>query len=241
MLTRKDREFSWGPSQQRAFDSLKNRLSTAPVLAYPNFELPFILTTDASKVAVAAVLSQVQDGLERPLAYASRQMNTAEESYSASESEMLALVWATKYFRCYLYGRKFLVRKDHSALTYLRKFADQNSRLLRWSLKLSEFQFAVEHRPGSKIGHVDALSRHVGVVKQESSLDREDVLREQAGNALCSRQNPGTYRSKSEFFLDDDGLLYKRSSNGSHQLIVPASLTREVIRIMTPRTLHTQA
>jgi len=122
MLTRKDREFSWGPSQQRAFDSLKNRLSTAPVLAYPNFELPFILTTDASKVAVAAVLSQVQDGLERPLAYASRQMNTAEESYSASESEMLALVWATKYFRCYLYGRKFLVRKDHSALTYLRKF-----------------------------------------------------------------------------------------------------------------------
>jgi len=100
MLTRKDREFSWGPSQQKAFDGLKDRLCTTPVLAYPNFKLPFILTTDASGIAVAAVLSQVQDGLERPLAYASRQLNAAEQAYSASDAEMLALVWATKYFRC---------------------------------------------------------------------------------------------------------------------------------------------
>ena len=129
---------------------------------------------------------------------------------------MLALLWATKYFRCYLYGCKFLLKTEHSALTYLRKFADQNSRLLRWSLKLSEFQSAVEHRPGSKIGHVDALSRHVGVVKQNTSLDREGVIRKQAGDAFCSQQNQDTYRSKSDFFFDDDGLLYKWSSNGSH-------------------------
>jgi len=93
------------------------------VLAYSNFELPFILTTDASKVAVAATLSQVQDGVENPIAYASRQLNKAEQSYAASEIEMLALVWVTKYFRCYLYGKKFPVRTDHSALTYLRNFA----------------------------------------------------------------------------------------------------------------------
>jgi hypothetical protein len=67
-LTWKGREFSWGPSQREPFDSTKDRICTTPVLAYPNFELPFILTTDASKVAVAAVLSQVQDGLERSLA-----------------------------------------------------------------------------------------------------------------------------------------------------------------------------
>jgi phosphopantetheinyl transferase (holo-ACP synthase) len=72
------------------------------VLAQPNFGLPFILTTDASKVAFAAILSQVQDGVERPVAFASRQMNKAERAYSASEAEMLALVWAAKYFRCYL-------------------------------------------------------------------------------------------------------------------------------------------
>jgi hypothetical protein len=100
-----------------------------PVLAYPYFWLPFILTTDASKVAVATILSQVQDGVERPVAYASHQMNKAEQAYSASEAEMLALVWAAKYFRCYLYGRRFLVRTDHAALTYLRNFSENNGRL----------------------------------------------------------------------------------------------------------------
>ena len=62
----------------------------------PNFELPFILTTDASKVAIAAILSQVQDGKERPIAYASRQLNTAEQNYTVSEQEILALVWANQ-------------------------------------------------------------------------------------------------------------------------------------------------
>ena len=146
----KNQEFAGGPSQQEAFDSLKRKLSTTLVLAFPNFSLPFILTTVASKVAVAAVLSQVQIGVERPIAFASRQKNTAEQSYTASESEMLALVWATKFCRCYLFGRKFLARTDHSALTYLRNFSDQNQGLMRWSTKLSELDFIVEQRAGKK-------------------------------------------------------------------------------------------
>ena len=99
-LTRKDRQFNWGPCQQKAFEKLKELLCSEQVLAYLNFELPFILTTDASKVAIAAILSQVQDGIERPIAFASRQMNTAEQAYSASKAEMLALVWITKHFGC---------------------------------------------------------------------------------------------------------------------------------------------
>ena len=71
-LTRKNQEFVWGPSQKEAFENLKTKLCTTPVLAYPNFDLPFILTTDASKVAVAAILTQEQDGIERPIAYASK-------------------------------------------------------------------------------------------------------------------------------------------------------------------------
>jgi hypothetical protein len=73
-LTRKNQEFIWGPCQQETFEDLKNKLCTTPVLVYPNFDIPFILTTDASKVAVAAILSQEQDGIERPIAYASRQI-----------------------------------------------------------------------------------------------------------------------------------------------------------------------
>jgi hypothetical protein len=117
MLTRMDREFSWGPSKQGTSNSMNDRLCTTPVLPYPNFELPFILTTDASKLAVATVLSQVQDGLEQPLAYAIRQMNTAGQNHTASEAEMLVLVWATKYFRCYLYGHRLQVRTEHAVLT----------------------------------------------------------------------------------------------------------------------------
>jgi len=117
------------------------------VLAYPEFKSRFILTTDASKVAVEAILSLVQVGVERPIAFASLQMNKAEQNYTASEAEMLAVTWATKHFGCYLYGKKFLVRTDHSALTYLQKFVDNNSRLMRWSLRLAEFDFDLEHPP----------------------------------------------------------------------------------------------
>jgi len=201
------------------------------VLAYPNFELPFILTTDASKVAVAAILSQVQDGVENPIAYASRQLNKAEQSYAASEIEMLALVWATKYFLCYLYGKKFLVRTDHSALTYLRKFAENNSRNLRWSLKLSELDFTVEHRAGSKIPHVDALSRHVGAVIHKDILDRNNILREQAKDAFSVKQNPGIYCSRREFFLDDEGVMYRRQTGNKHQLVVPKNLIHHIIKV----------
>ena len=198
---------------------MKNKLCTTPVLAYPDFSLPSILTND-SKVAVAAILSQVQDGIERPIAYASRQMNKAEQYYIASEAEMVALIWATKYFRCYLCGRRFLVRTDHATLTYLRNFADHNHRLMRWSPKLSEMGFTVEHKAGAKIAHVDDLSRHVGVVLNEGSMNKEAILREQASDKFCQKQRPGTYCGKCEFFFED-GLIYRRQTHDRRQLVVP--------------------
>jgi hypothetical protein len=182
-------------------------------------------------VAVAAILSQVQDGVEKPIAYASRLLNKAERSYTASQIEMLTLVWATKYFRCYLYGKKFLVRTDHSALTYLRNFAENNSRLLRWSLKLSELDFTVEQRAGSKIPHVDALSRHVATVIHEDILDRNNILREQAKDDFCVKQKPGIYSSRREFFLDDKGVMYRRQIGNKHQLVVPKNLIHHIIKV----------
>jgi len=177
---------------------MKDRLCTAPVLAYPNFKLPFILSTDASQFSLGAILSQVQDGLERPIFYASRQPNKAERAYMTSELEMLALVWATKHFRCYLHGRKSLARTDHTALKYFQKFSDQNIRLLRWSIRLPELDFVVEHKPDSKMSHVDALSRHLGSVAHDHALNKENVLREQEKAAFCIKQDPGSYRSKLE-------------------------------------------
>jgi hypothetical protein len=124
------------------------------------------LTTDASTVGLDAVLSQVQKCIERPVSFASRQLNKAERAYSASELETLAVVWATKCYRCYLFGKRFLVRTDHAALKFLRNFAENNLRLMRWILSLPQFDFEIEHVAGSKIKHVDALSRHVGLVEE---------------------------------------------------------------------------
>ena len=83
---------------------------------------------------------------------------------------MLALVWAIKYVRCYLYGRHFVVKTDHAELKYLNKFADSNPRLIRWSMNLAAHSFSVEHKPGKKIPHVDAFSRHVGTILQNQDL-----------------------------------------------------------------------
>jgi hypothetical protein len=78
LLTQKNQEFNWGPGQHEAFENFKDKLCTTPMPAYPNFKLPFILTTDTSKFAVTAILSQVQDELENAIAFTSRQTNNAE-------------------------------------------------------------------------------------------------------------------------------------------------------------------
>ena len=124
----------------------------------------------------------------------------------------------------------FLVRTDHAALTYLQKFADHNSRLFRWSLKLSELDFVFEHRAGSKIGHVDALSRRVGAITNPDPLNRESILQEQNKDVFCRRQNPETYNRKSEFFVDSNDVMYQRQQNSKHQLVVPQTLIQDVIR-----------
>jgi hypothetical protein len=89
-----DENYEWTLRRQEALDELTGGLSSAPVLDYPHFRLPFILTTDAISIAVAAGLSQVKEGVERLISFASRQLNKAERAYSASEVEMLALVWS---------------------------------------------------------------------------------------------------------------------------------------------------
>jgi hypothetical protein len=98
----------------------------------------------------------VQNGLERPVAYASRQLNKPEQAYSESEAELLALVWAAKHFTCYIYGKRFTVRTDHAALTYLKTFSRH------------ERSISVEHQAVTKIPHVDALGRHVDTISSDN-------------------------------------------------------------------------
>ena len=119
-LTKKSSDFMWTAVCQGAFEKLRSLLTSAPVLAYPDFCVPFILETDASGNGLGAVLAQRQnDGLIRPIAYASRSLQEHEKRYGVTELEGLGVVWAVKHFRPYLYGHQCDIYTDHEALKSL--------------------------------------------------------------------------------------------------------------------------
>jgi His(2)-Cys(2) zinc finger./Integrase core domain. len=140
-------------------------LINEPILKYPDYDKPFILTTDASNYAIGAVLSQGKIGSDLPVGYASRTLNSSEQHYSTTEKELLAIVWATKYFRPYLYGRRFTIVTDHKPLQWLFSVKDPNSKLVRYRLKLAEFEYDITYKKGTLNSNADGLSRielHVG-------------------------------------------------------------------------------
>lgn len=140
---------------RNAFNKLKALLTSDPILHYPDFNKEFVLTTDASNYAIGAVLSQGG----HPICYASRTLNGAETRYATFEKELLAIVWATKYFRCYLLYRKFKIQSDHQALKFLDNMKDPNDRVIRWKIRLSEFDYIIEYLKGKYNVVADALSR----------------------------------------------------------------------------------
>ncbi|CAH8628181.1 unnamed protein product [Schistosoma guineensis] len=162
-LTHKGRKFLWTSECQQAFDALKARLTSPPILAFPDTSADggeFILDTDASSSAIGAVLSQVaRDGHERVIAYASRRLDKTEARYSTTRREMLALVKFLQHFRHYLLGKPFRVRTDHRALQWLRSFREPEGQVARWQERLQEFDFTCEYRPGNRHANADALSR----------------------------------------------------------------------------------
>ncbi len=159
-LKRKGAKFLWTSQCQASFQALKLLLVSSPVLGHPNLKLPFIVYTDASEVGLGAVLVQ-QTGLgtEEVLAFASRTLNPAERNYTTTEQECLAVVWALEKWRYYLDGKFFTVITDHSSLMWVFKTQKPNTRLIRWALRLQEFNFTVEYRKGKYNTVPDALSR----------------------------------------------------------------------------------
>lgn len=138
-----------------SFKTLKQLLTHDPILQYPDFNKQFVLQTDASNFALGAILSQ--NG--HPICYASRTLNNHEQNYSTIKKELLAVVWATQYFRPYLFGRKFIIETDHRPLTWLFNIKEPSSKLVRWRLKISEFDYEIRFKKGVKNGNADALSR----------------------------------------------------------------------------------
>ena len=152
-------KIEWTSAAQDVFESLKLKITSTPVLAFPCLKEPFILYTDASQFAMGAVLAQVQEGKEQAVCYASNSLSKSQTKYSATHSELLALVTFTSHFRHYRLGQKFTIVTDHTALRWLHSFKHPDGTAARWLEKLAPFDYEVRHRPGKSIFHADGLSR----------------------------------------------------------------------------------
>lgn len=255
-LTSKHIKFEWTDQCQEAFEILKKALVSAPILAYPDFTQPFHLFVDASQTGIGLTLGQVIDGKESVVAYAGRDFNTAERNYSATEREALAVIDGIKRFQSYLYGRKFYVHTDHSALKWLMSVQDPTGRIARWSLLIQQFDFEIIHRAGVSNGNADGLSRRpygtcslnalssAGLqVDQISSFQRKDQgigeIIDYLENNVLPSDNTHAKRvllSEDIYYLDDNHILYHLDKQGrkgykdNHaQLVLPPPLRYEVL------------
>ena len=179
-LTGKRASFHWDDRCQDAFEELKIRLTTTPILAMPRDDGEYRLDTDASGEAIGAVLSQVQDGEEKVVAFASRLLSHSERNYCVTRRELLAVVYFIKHFRAYLLGHHFLLRTDHAALKWLRSMPEPVGQQARWLEQMEEYTFDIEHRPGKKHANADAMSRRPC---RQCTVDQETAV----GSYMCNR------------------------------------------------------
>lgn len=157
-LTHNDVPFEWTAKHEECFGQLKEALTSEPLLKHPDYNYPFIIQTDASDEGIGAVLVQIINGELRVIQYISRVLQVNERKWSTREKEALAILWACEEFRPYVIGSHFVVETDHESLKWLLE-AKAPARLVRWALRLSEFQFEIRHRKGSQNDNADALSR----------------------------------------------------------------------------------
>lgn len=168
---------SWGEMEQFAFDTLKRVLSSAPVLSTPDYSKEFFLATDSSQFGNGAVLFQQDtDGRIFYIGFYSKSLNSGQTNYPATKRELLAIMQALKYFRNYLYGRKFTIFTDHKALIYMMTAKVPNYMLANWFSELQDYDFDIIHRPGIEMVLPDSLSRLYLSIKERNSLSEGDKL-----------------------------------------------------------------
>ena len=175
----------WDEGMLEAFHKLRVSLCDMCVLTVPSLEDCFVLNTDASGRGIGATLNVCREGIERPVAFFSQQLQGAQKFYSACELECLAIFKAINKFAHWLWGRRFIVRTDHCALVSLLKSRTLNRRLHGWVLKLQNFDFEVVYRPGSGNGDADGLSRQAWDSASEQPWEKEQE-REQPRTAAVS-------------------------------------------------------
>lgn len=195
-LTKEKEKFYWNENAQAEFEDFKTALASIPTLNLPDMSKEFVLFTDASGQALGAVLAQMdEDGFPSPVAFASKKMKEVETRYSTTERELLALVWAINYFKCYIFNRRFTVFTDHAALTHALKIKDPTSRIARWLCAIGDFDFETKFIKGKCNSIADFLSRFVNYDDSGSSNEAPGinaVLKDQTQNYFSLEGHLGT-------------------------------------------------
>ena len=159
-LNNTDKNVLLSEDAQETFERLKKELTDMDnILSLPNFDLPFILETDASDYCIGAALMQKIEGKECPIAFYSRAMTVAEKNYDTSQKELLAIVKALEHFKQFLYGKEFIIKTYHQPLTAIKTKAKSSIRLGRWLNVLADYSFKIEHKKGTDNILADALSK----------------------------------------------------------------------------------
>ena len=234
---------------------MKRKLTKAPILAYPDFDKPFTLYTDASSVGLGGVLSQTFDDKERVIAYWSETLSKGQRNWSATKRESLAMVSAVKYFRYFLLGRKFQLVVDHHSLVF--KMSDANTKLLKHAISLQEYDFDITYRAGKSHSNADALSRPPivaselnNVQEEKSPFTKEELLKNQRLDpTICyildfleKNIEPAAQKDKQQLkriaadLIVEDGILYRvwkpfgRTLDEQRQIVLPLHLRPKVLK-----------
>ncbi|KAJ9535703.1 hypothetical protein OSB04_un001141 [Centaurea solstitialis] len=239
-LLHKEVDFDFNEVCKCSFEILKDRLTSAPIIQPPNWQLPFEIMCDASNYAIGAVLGQKDGKDSHVIYYASRSLDSAQCNYSTTEKELLAVVFALEKFRSYLLGTKVIVFSDHAALKYLLKKKDAKPRLIRWILLLQEFNLEIRDKNGAENLVADHLSRLV-LDEEPSPLTDEfpdEHLLSISGNTpwyadianyLVSKTLPGTLsrnekgkiEKEARFYIWDEPYLWKHCSDQVIRRCIP--------------------
>ncbi|GFV09218.1 retrovirus-related Pol polyprotein from transposon 17.6 [Trichonephila clavipes] len=239
VVAEKWRGFHWGPEEVEAFHSLKKALTSDPVLGMYDERASTEIHTDASGYGIGAVLVQIQNNVEKVIAYASRTLTKAEKNYSTTERECLAIVWATNKFRPYIFGKHFTVVTDHHSLCWLMNLKDPSGRLARWALRLQEHDFDVKYKTGKKHSDADALSRNP--VEEETETPDKflavttsmNLAMEQKKDQDLAKLKLLSNSSKNEEFRFIDGILCRKNFDPDGTLwlpVIPKHLRADILR-----------
>ena len=165
-LLEKDVIFSFDEACRTTFEEIKNKLIKAPIVVAPNWGEPYEIMCNASDYVVGDVLGQRRENIFRPIYYESKTLNEAQENYTTTEKEMLAVVYSCDKFRPYILGSKVILYTDHAAIRYLMMKNETKLRLIRWVLLLQEFDMEIKDKRGSE----NVVAEHLSYLESDRGL-----------------------------------------------------------------------